>query len=67
MRSILSLFGRLRRDATGAMAIETAIVAPVLVLMAFGSFQVSSMVARQTELQSAAAEAAAPTAAVPVM
>jgi Flp pilus assembly protein TadG len=41
------------------MAIETAIVAPVLVLMAIGSFQISSIVARKSELQHAAAEAAA--------
>ena len=54
-----AFLARLRRDTTGAMAIETAIVAPVLVLMAFGSFQVSSMVARQPELQTTLAEAAA--------
>ncbi|MFM5923997.1 MAG: TadE/TadG family type IV pilus assembly protein [Novosphingobium sp.] len=41
------------------MVIETAIVAPVLVLMSLGAYQVSGVVARQTELQSAAAEAAA--------
>lgn len=38
--------------------IETAFVAPVLVMMALGSFDASRMVARQAELQSAAAEAA---------
>jgi Flp pilus assembly protein TadG len=47
----------LRRDARGTMAIETAIVAPVLALMAIGSFEVGSMVSRQQELQSAASEA----------
>ena len=41
------------------MAIETAFVAPILLVLALGGFEVSSMVARQTELQSAAAEAAA--------
>lgn len=41
------------------MAIETAIIAPVLVALSIGGFEVGSMVARQTELQSAAAEAAA--------
>ena len=46
-------------DRRGSMVIETAIVAPVLVLMAVGSFQVSAMVSRQSELQSAAAEATA--------
>lgn len=47
------------RDRSGAVAVEAALVGPVLVLMAIGSFQVSQMIARQTELQSAAAEAAA--------
>ncbi|WP_324474829.1 TadE/TadG family type IV pilus assembly protein [Novosphingobium sp.] len=41
------------------MVIETAIVAPVLVLLSLGAFQVSTIIARQSELQSAAAEAAA--------
>lgn len=54
-----TILGRLRRERDGAMAIETAFVAPMLLLMALGSFQVSSMVARQAELQTAAAEAAA--------
>lgn len=50
---------RLWRNQDGAMLIETAIVAPVLVLMSLGAFQVSGMIARQSELQSAAAESAA--------
>lgn len=41
------------------MVIETAIVAPVLLLLALGGFESSRVVARQTELQTAAAEAAA--------
>jgi Flp pilus assembly protein TadG len=41
------------------MAIETAIVTPVLLLMIVGAFQVSMAVARQSELQSAASEATA--------
>ena len=49
----------LRRDARGSVAIETAIVAPVLVLLALGTFDVSQMVSRQDDLQSAAAEAEA--------
>lgn len=48
-----------RSDERGTMAIETAIVLPVLLLLSLGSFQVSTMVSRQTELQSAAAEASA--------
>ena len=59
MRTLQSLFTLLLRDNRGAMVIETAIVAPVLVLMSLGAFQVSSLVARQSELDSAAAEGAA--------
>lgn len=43
----------------GSVAVETAFVAPVLLALAFGGFEASYAVARQTELQSAAAEAAA--------
>lgn len=50
---------RLRSDENGAMLVETALVTPVLVLMSLGAFQVSGIVARQTELESAAAEASA--------
>lgn len=49
----------LLRDGEGAMAIETALIAPVLLLLSLGGFQVSSLVARQTELQTAMAEAQA--------
>jgi len=54
LRGILS---GLKRDQRGSMAIETAIVAPVLAMMAVGTFEAGSMVSRQQELQSAAAEA----------
>lgn len=50
---------RLARESRGTMAIETAIVAPILLVMSLGAFEGSRMVARQSELQSAAAEAAA--------
>lgn len=56
---VLRLIRHLGADRDGAMVIETALVAPVLVLLSLGAFQVSGMVARQTELQSAASEAAA--------
>lgn len=59
MMQLARFFSRLRQDREGAMIIETALVAPVLVLMSLGAFQISSIVARQTELQSAAGEAAA--------
>ena len=51
------LFAGLLRDERGTMLIETAIVAPVLILLSLSAFQVSQVVARQTELQGAAAEA----------
>lgn len=50
---------RLGPDTRGAALIETAIVLPVLLLMCLGAFEVSLIVARQSELQGAAAEAAA--------
>jgi Flp pilus assembly protein TadG len=37
--------------------IETALVAPMLVLMSIGSFEASQMFARESELQTAASEA----------
>jgi Flp pilus assembly protein TadG len=48
---------RLLADQTGAMAIETAFVTPILVVLSLGGVETGSMVARQSELQSAAAEA----------
>ncbi|WP_271077781.1 TadE/TadG family type IV pilus assembly protein [Aurantiacibacter sp. MUD61] len=59
MMRALARVARIRRNDDGSMAIETAFVAPILLVLALGGFEVSSMVARQTELQSAAAEAAA--------
>lgn len=58
MRAFLLRAATALRDTQGTMAIETALIAPVLLLMAVGSFQVSAMVARQSELQGAAAEVA---------
>ena len=43
-------------DQRGTTVIETALVAPVLVLMALGSYDISHMVARQHELQSGASD-----------
>ena len=56
---------RLIRDDRGTMVIETAIVTPVLVLLSLGAYQVSTMVAKQSELDSAAAEGAAIALAAP--
>lgn len=55
----MSRLANLATDRRGSMAVETALVAPVLVLLGLGAFEVSMMVARQNELQSAAADAAA--------
>ncbi|HVR89635.1 MAG TPA: TadE family protein [Novosphingobium sp.] len=54
---MLRLLRELRRDTWGTMAVETALVVPVLALLSIGGFEVSAMVARQNELQGAAAEA----------
>ncbi|GAA4766865.1 hypothetical protein GCM10023306_11020 [Novosphingobium ginsenosidimutans] len=64
MRALHSL-RQLARNQRGAVMIETAIVAPVLILMSLGAFQVSEIVARQTELQEAAAQAASIAMAAP--
>lgn len=58
-RRALAAIGALARDDRGAMAIETAIVAPVLVLLALASFETSNIVSRQHELQSGVSEAEA--------
>ena len=57
MMALRRLFARLRSEAEGAVLIETAFVAPVLILMSLGAFQVSTMVARNSELVGAIAEA----------
>lgn len=59
MMALRRLLPRLRRDERGSLLIETAIVVPAIALLAIGSFEVSAMVARQNELQSAVDEAAA--------
>lgn len=45
------------RNTTGSIAIETALIAPVLSLLSIGAFQASALIARQHELQSGVAEA----------
>jgi Flp pilus assembly protein TadG len=51
-----ALLRRLGTDSRGSMAIETALVAPTLIMMTLGIFEVGTVVARQHELQSAANE-----------
>lgn len=52
-------------DCRGSAVIETAFVAPLLLMLALGGVEAGSMVARQNELQGAAAEAAAIVRAAP--
>jgi Flp pilus assembly protein TadG len=53
----MSYWRSLAADESGAMAIETAIVAPVLALLSIGGFQASEVVATQHLLLSTASEA----------
>jgi Flp pilus assembly protein TadG len=48
---------RLALDRAGTMAIETAIVAPLLATLCLGAFETSKIVSRQEQLQSGASEA----------
>jgi Flp pilus assembly protein TadG len=57
MMAVLPAFARLRLDRTGAVSLETALIAPVLLAMSMGSYETSRIVARQTELQAASAQA----------
>ena len=58
MMKIAPLLRSLRDDARGSALIETAFVAPFLVLMSLGGVEVANMVKRQHELQNAASKAA---------
>ena len=53
------LLSRLCGGTDGSVVIETAIVAPVLATLALGAYDTGRLIARQSELQSAAAEAEA--------
>ena len=55
---MISALQAFRRNQRGAVVIETAFAAPVLVLLGLGAFQVSQAVARQHELQAGADDAA---------
>ena len=48
---------RICGDVAGTAAIETAIVAPILMTLSLGAYEISKVVARQSELQSAAEQA----------
>jgi Flp pilus assembly protein TadG len=55
--TITARLAALGSDNRGSIVIETALVAPVLVLLGLGTFDVSQVVSRQNDLQSAAGEA----------
>jgi len=57
LTNLRALLTRVCADESGTTVIETAVVAPVLVIMAIGTFETSAMVARQSELQSSAEQA----------
>ncbi|MEY4269940.1 MAG: hypothetical protein RLZZ58_1156 [Pseudomonadota bacterium] len=59
LRKPTAFLSRLRHDRRGAVIIETALITPLLLIMSIGAYDVSRLVARQTELQEVAAEVSA--------
>lgn len=57
MTGLTTFLRQLGRGEEGTALIETALVAPILILLAIGTFEASAMVARQSELQSTAEQA----------
>ena len=57
MRRLLNLLRAAGRARDGAVVIEFALLAPMVVLMGLGAVDVSRIVARQSQLQAAVAEA----------
>lgn len=57
MISARAFLNRIGLDSTGSTVIETAILLPPLLMLSIGSFDISRMLARQSELQKAANEA----------
>lgn len=45
------------KDTSGATMVETALALPTVLVLALGGYQISSIVARHSELETAAAEA----------
>lgn len=58
MMGLRFFLSRFRYDIRGSALIETAFVAPVLIVMSLGGVEVANMVKRQHELQNAASKAA---------
>jgi len=59
MMRLTLLWSRLWLDQRGTAVIETAFVLPILCMLSLGAFEVSMLVARNSELRSALAEAEA--------
>lgn len=57
MMTMSTLLLRFARCSKGTMAIETALVAPILATLALGAYDVGNMLSRQQQLQSGANEA----------
>lgn len=57
MSGALSSLRRLTGSVDGVAAIEAALIAPMMVVLALGSFEISNVIARRSELQGAMAEA----------
>lgn len=51
----MTILQRIFADRVGTMAVEVALVAPMLLLLGIGGFQVGDMVAQQHNLETAAA------------
>lgn len=51
MSALSGILRRLRSDTTGSVVVETAFVAPVLVVLGLGAYDISRIIARQSELQ----------------
>lgn len=51
LRTVQRALARLAGDERGAALVETAIIAPVLALLALGTYDMSQMIARQHDLQ----------------
>jgi hypothetical protein len=57
MTGLLSSLRRITGSIDGAAAIEAALIAPVMVTLALGSFEIGNVIARRSEIQGTMAEA----------
>lgn len=56
MTGNLAFLSRLLRNSDGSAVVETVLVAPILMAMSVGSYEMSRIIARQSELQAASDE-----------